>query len=104
MPANILLIMKYSPPILYIKPGCPWCREATAFFSQHGVPIDIRDVIADNSAMQRMIEISGQTMTPTLEYGEFVVADFSVQELLDELEQVPEIKKELGFGDAEDWN
>ena len=54
--------------------------------------------------MQRMIEISGQTMTPTLEYGEFVVADFSVQELLDELEQVPEIKKELGFGDAEDWN
>lgn len=51
-----------------------------------------------------MVEVSGQTLTPTFEYDEFVVADFSVEEFLDQLEQVPEIKKELGFGDEEDWN
>ena len=95
---------KSKNPILYIKPGCPWCREAVSFLSQHGVEVDIRDVLANAQNMQRMVEVSGQSLTPTLEYGEFVVADFSVDEFLDELEQVPEIKRELGFGDEEDWN
>jgi glutaredoxin len=93
--------MKHKP-ILYIKPGCPWCRDALAFFSQHGVELDVRDVLKSEASMHRMIEISGQAKTPTLEYGEFIVADFSVNELLDELEQVPEIKKEWGLGDEED--
>jgi len=89
-------------PILYIKPGCPWCREAMAFFSQHGIALDVRDVNASPASMQRMIEISGQSLTPTLEFGDFIVADFSVNELLDELEQVPDLKRELGLGDEED--
>ncbi len=75
-----------------------------AFFSQHGVELEVRDVHASKAAMSRMLEISGQTLTPTFEFGEFVVADFSVDEFLDELEQHPEIKKALGFGDREDWN
>lgn len=91
-------------PILYVKSGCPWCREALSFFSQHGVEVDVRDVLASAASMQRMVEISGQSLTPTFEYGDFVVADFSVDEFLDEIEQVPEIKKKLGFGAEEDWN
>lgn len=91
-------------PILYIKRGCPWCREAMSFFSQHGVEVDVRDVLASRSDMQRMVEVSGQGLTPTMEYGDFVVTDFSVQEFLDQLEQVPEIKSKLGFGEDEDWN
>jgi len=39
-----------------------------------------------------------------MEFGEFIVADFSVQEFIDAVEQVPEIKQQLGFGDVEDWN
>lgn len=89
-------------PILYIKRGCPWCREAMAYFSQHGVELDVRDVNLDRAALQRMIEISGQSLTPTFEYGDFVVADFGVDEFLDELEQVPEIKRALGLGSADD--
>ncbi|MFW6354069.1 MAG: glutaredoxin family protein [Verrucomicrobiota bacterium] len=91
-------------PLLYIKPGCPWCREAVSFFSQHGVEVEIRDVLSSKANMQRMIEISGQSKTPTFEFGEFIVADFDIQEFLDELEQVPEVKQRLGFGDSEDWN
>jgi glutaredoxin len=90
-------------PILYIKRGCPWCREATSFFGQHGVNLDIRDVNESSADMDRMVEISGQTLTPTFEYDDFVVSDFSVEEFLEELEQVPEIKKDLGFGEEEDW-
>lgn len=95
--------MARNTPILYVKPGCPWCRAALAFFSQHGVEVQVRDVLADPAALRRMVEVSGQTLTPTFEYGEFIVADFSVEEFTDELELVPEIKKALGFGDEEDW-
>lgn len=91
-------------PTLFIKPGCPWCREALSFFSQHGVEVEVRDVTASRQNMGRMVEISGQSKTPTFEFGEFVVADFDVEEFTDALEQVPEVKKELGFGNVEDWN
>lgn len=96
--------MKSNKPILYIKPGCPWCREALSFFSQHGVEVVVRDVTANQQSLQRMIEISAQSLTPTFEFNEFVVADFSVEEFLDELNQVPEVKQQLGFGDSEDWD
>lgn len=74
------------------------------FFSQHGVEVSIRDVTRSKRDMQRMVEVSGQGLTPTFEFDEFVVADFSVEEFLDEIEQVPEMKRQLGFGDEEDWN
>lgn len=96
--------MKEATPIIYIKPGCPWCRQALAFFSEHGVPVEVKDVSAVPQNMQRMVEISGQTKAPTFEFGEFIVADFDVDEFLNALEQVPEISKKLGFGDEEDWN
>ena len=96
--------MSRRKPLLFIKPGCPWCREALSFFSQHGVEVEVRDVHSSAANMQRMVEASGQSLTPTFEYGDFVVADFSVEEFLDEIEQVPEIKKQLGFGEEEDWN
>ena len=93
-----------TTPIIYIKPGCPWCRQAMSFFSQHGVQLEVRDVTASTQNMKRMLDISGQSLTPTFEFGEFVVADFSIEEFIDELEQVPEVKQQLGFGDEEDWN
>ena len=96
--------MSKKIPTVYIKPGCPWCREALSFFSQHGVEVSVRDVTSSKQNMQRMVEISSQTKTPTFEFGEFMVADFSVEEFLDALEQSPETKRELGFGDEEDWN
>jgi len=96
--------MNNNTPILYVKRGCPWCREALSFFSRHGIEVDVRDVNESRADMHRMIEVSGQSLTPTFELGDFVVADFSVQEFLDALEQVPELKRTLGLGFEEDWN
>jgi hypothetical protein len=62
----------------------------------------VRDVSASEANLHRMIEVSGQSLTPTFEYGEFVVADFSMNEFMDELEQVPDLRRELGLGDEED--
>jgi len=89
-------------PILYVKAGCPWCQEAQVFFDQHGVDVDVRDVNRDRSAMNRMVEVSGQTLTPTFEFGDFVVADFDTDEFSAELSEFPEIRLQLGIGDNED--
>jgi glutaredoxin 3 len=88
-------------PILYIKSGCPWCSEALQFFSTHGVSVDVRDVSESRADLSRMLEVSGQTLTPTIEYGDFIVADFSVDELLAELDERPDIRNALGITDAD---
>lgn len=91
-----------SLPILYIKAGCPWCREALHFFDDHGIAVDVRDVLEDDDAMQRMVSVSGQTKTPTFEFEDFIVADFDVDEFRAELSEAPEIQRLLGLGDDED--
>lgn len=89
-------------PILYIKPGCPWCRAARAFFAEHGVDVDLRDVLSSPKDMEAMEDISGQSKTPTLVDGDFVVADFSVDEFIAELRQHPELMKKYGVADDDD--
>jgi len=86
-------------PILYVRRGCHWCREALGFFATHGVSLEIRDVGRDYGHMKRLIEVSGQSSTPTLEFGDFIVADFSIDEFLDELHERPDIQAQLGITD-----
>lgn len=88
-------------PILYIKSGCPWCREALSFFNSQGVDIDIRDVLENPKDMDAMVALSGQTKTPTFEYEDFVVADFAIDEFLAELDEFPEIRQQLGLASDE---
>ena len=49
--------------------------------------------------MDAMLALSGQTKTPTFEYGDFMVADFDVDEFLAELNEFPEIRQKLGICD-----
>lgn len=86
-----------SRPILYIKDGCPWCREALSYFSREGIELDVKDLNNDQEAMKRMREISGQSLTPTLEYGDFIVADFSVDEFTTAVNARPDVREQLGI-------
>jgi glutaredoxin len=92
---------KKTLPILYVKSGCPWCREALSFFNSQGVDLVVRDVLDNAKDMDAMVNVSGQTKTPTFEYEDFVVADFSVDEFLAELNEFPEIRQKLGISDDE---
>jgi glutaredoxin len=92
---------KNKLPILYIKSGCPWCREALSFFNGQGVDLDVRDVNRSPKDMDAMVAVSGQTKTPTFEFDEFMVADFDVDEFLAELNEFPEIRQKLGIADDE---
>lgn len=67
---------------LYVKTWCPWCVDAIRWLEERGYSFEEIDVEADRSNYQRMIEISGQRLTPTLELatGE-VLPDFDVRQL-----------------------
>lgn len=84
-----------SLPVLYIKSGCPWCTDALNYFAKAGLNLDVKDVRKDPAAMKRMQSISGQSLTPTFEYGDFMVADFSVDEFKAALKPRQDIAAEL---------
>ncbi len=73
--------------ILYIKPWCPWCIEAIEYLDARGFRYEKRDVLADADAYARMRQISGQSLTPTLEIGDAVLADFDTRQLASFLEE-----------------
>lgn len=69
-------------PILYVKPGCPWCHEVTEFLGEHGIGYREVDVMQDESAFAEMQRKSGQSRVPTLDWRGKVLADFGVAELV----------------------
>ena len=84
-------------PILYVKQGCPWCIDALAYFKQKNVELEIIDVRSDPTRLRELEQISGQTMTPTLKHGDFLVKDFDLDELEQALAQNPQTAKKLGL-------
>ena len=70
--------MKFT---LYVKTGCPWCVEAVNYLRERGYPFEEVDVLKDASAFERMVDLSGQSLAPTLLAGELVLPDFDVGEL-----------------------
>lgn len=67
--------------ILYVKRWCPWCIEAMEYLEVRGYRYELRDVLADGEAYARMREISRQSLTPTMEAGGKVLADFDTGQL-----------------------
>ena len=68
--------------ILYIKPGCPWCDDVVAFMRKKDIEHDTVIVSGNRAAMQEMIDLSGQTKAPTMNWEGDVLADFGVDELI----------------------
>lgn len=71
-----------SPMKLYVKVWCPWCVSAIQWLKSHGYAFEQIDVQADPTGYRRMQDISGQSLTPTLELenGQ-VLADFDTKQL-----------------------
>jgi glutaredoxin 3 len=70
-----------SRAILYVKRGCPYFVAAMRALDERGVKYEKMEVRRNASVMQKLQETSGQTKTPTLAWGEQVLADFGVEEL-----------------------
>lgn len=69
-------------PLLYVKSGCPWCSEVTAFLGEKGIAYREKNVSTDPAALTEMVRISGQSKAPTLNWHGKVLADFGVAELV----------------------
>lgn len=81
---------RYLPdmPKLYVKTGCPWCREALDYFQREGIEHETIVVTGNPDAMAEMEELSGQSKAPTLDWDGEILADFGVEELEPFLERV----------------
>ena len=69
-------------PILYIKPGCPWCDEVIEYLDKKKIEVETVVVSGNREAMQEMIDLSGQSKAPTMDWDGDVLADFGVDELI----------------------
>ena len=69
-------------PILYIKPGCPWCDDVTDFLRRKRIDVETVVVSGNREAMQEMLELSGQSKAPTMNWHGETLADFGVDELV----------------------
>ena len=74
--------MTQTIPLVYVKPGCPWCEEAVEFLDARGIAYQKIVVSGNPDAMQEMIDLSGQSKTPTMDWDGEVLADFGVDELV----------------------
>ena len=70
-----------NAPTLYVKEGCPYCRAAMDYLDGQKIAYYRVDVRGDKPKMEKLKKLSGQTKTPTMEWGGKVLADFGVQEL-----------------------
>jgi glutaredoxin 3 len=66
---------------LFIKPGCPWCDEATEWLDARGIQYKTLDVNSDRAAREEMLELTGQTKAPSIEVDGHLLADFGADEL-----------------------
>lgn len=71
-----------SLPVLYIKPGCPWCEDVVDYLARKRIEVEKVVVSGNPEAMREMVDLSGQTKAPTMDWHGEVLADFGVDELI----------------------
>jgi len=68
---------------LFIKPYCGWCHKAEQWLDEQQIRYEKVNVLADESAYDEMIQLSGQELAPVLEVDGQVLADFGPDQLAD---------------------
>ncbi len=76
-----------SEMVVYVKTGCPWCHQALDYLNREGFTFETVNVLEDRAAYAEMQELSGQKKTPTMTYGDLLLADFGLDELIPFLEK-----------------
>jgi glutaredoxin 3 len=73
---------------LFIKPYCGWCHKASNWLDQRGIDYEEVDVIADESAYDEMIRLSGQELAPVIDVDGEILADFGPDQLAEFWQQL----------------
>jgi len=75
------MVVKPKQIRLFIKPYCGWCVKAVQWLDDQRVDYEKIDVIADETAFDEMIRLSGQDLAPVLEVDGKILADFGPDQL-----------------------
>ncbi|MEK7624113.1 MAG: glutaredoxin family protein [Patescibacteria group bacterium] len=67
--------------IIYTTSTCVYCKIAKAFFKEHNVAYEEKDVASDEKAREEMISKSGQMGVPVIEIDGQIVVGFDKEEL-----------------------
>ena len=67
--------------IIYTTPVCVFCKMAKAFFAEHGIAYQEKDVAADMHARAEMTQKSGQLGVPVIDIDGAMVIGFDKNKL-----------------------
>jgi glutaredoxin 3 len=76
-----------ATPTLYVKLNCPWCEDVLEYLENREMPFRKVVVTGDPAAMREMVQLSGQSRAPTMNWDGEVLADFGVEELVEFLKE-----------------
>ncbi|MFN5961005.1 MAG: glutaredoxin domain-containing protein, partial [Verrucomicrobiota bacterium] len=62
-------------PVLYVKPGCPWCEEVEEWLAARRIEVRRVVVSGNREAMDELVALSGQRTAPTMDWHGEVLAD-----------------------------
>jgi glutaredoxin 3 len=74
--------------ILYRKSGCPWAAAVIGFLNELAVPFEIRNVSANEQYAREVETKSGGCKSPTLDIDGKILADASVEDVAQALEEL----------------
>ena len=60
--------LRYPPIVIYMKPGCPYCRNAEEYFTSRRIPFTRRDIVRDPAALREYRERHGE-IVPLIVFG-----------------------------------
>lgn len=72
--------------VIYTRTTCAPCKMMKAYMSNKGIAYEEKDVDADPSLMDKVIELSGRMMVPVTVVGETVISGFNIGALVSALE------------------
>ena len=51
---------------LFYKPTCPYCHKVMSFMEQNNIELPMHDIVVDDAARERLIEVGGKRQVPCL--------------------------------------
>ena len=70
-----------TKPIIYTTLTCPFCKMAKAYFKDHGIEYEEKDVTHDEALQQEMIKKSTQFAVPVIDIGGQIIVGFQKEKI-----------------------
>ena len=67
--------------VVYTAPWCGWCRKTLAYLTQQGVAFENRDIEADDSYREELLEKTGGTSIPVVEIDGQLIRGYDPQRM-----------------------